>query len=166
MCVLFLRDVSTHACKQLQVSGMRRYQCKKSSRRRHWLQQGSRPPHPPRPASFGRVSHSRNKHKPLRSVLGGNVKLKVALPQTRPHMCNGNVAPKHMSRPANPHQWKQTLTWSLAFCYVATLTGIIKKNKDIYTHERQLDSRRRKTSPQVFHTCAVSVSMSLTSNLP
>lgn len=44
-------------------------------------------------------------------------------------MCNGNVAPKHMGRPANPHQWRQTRTQTLAFRYVATLTDRIIKLK-------------------------------------
>lgn len=44
-----------------------------------------------------------------------NVKLKVALPRTRPHMCNGNVAPQRTGSPANPHEWEQKLTSSLAF---------------------------------------------------
>lgn len=39
----------------------------------------------------------------------GNVKLKVALPRTRLHMCNGNVAAMHMRRPASPHQRRLTL---------------------------------------------------------
>lgn len=63
------------------------------------------------------------------SYSAGNLKLKVALPRTRPHMCNGNVAPKHTRRPANPHQGKLMLTQSLAFRYVATLTHRIIKLK-------------------------------------
>lgn len=90
---------------------------------------------PPRHISamclFERMSHVRNKHKTLCSV--ENVKLKVALPRTRPHMCNGNVAPKHMRNPANPHEWEQKWTSSLAFHYVATLTdGSIKPKNKIF----------------------------------
>lgn len=42
-------------------------------------------------------------------------------------MCNGNVAPKRTRSPANPHEWEQKSSSSLAFRHAATLAdGIIK----------------------------------------
>lgn len=108
------------------------------------------PPHPRHISAMclsERMSRVRNKHKPLCSV--EKVKLKVALPRTRPHMCNGNVAPKRTRNPTNPHEWEQKWTSSLASRYVATLTdGSIKPKNNIFNRLSK-DQWNNKSTPEV-----------------
>lgn len=88
-----------------------------------------------------------------------NVKLKVALPRTRPHMCNGNVAPKRTRSPDKPTSMGRKVDFisRSSRCGYVNWRNHKAKNKDALTREYHLDSRR-KTSQQVFRTCSISIS--------